>query len=449
MIKLILVSETKPSMVFQLAQAELSKEGLLVSNPVSFEQTIDVLKASKASFVVINAEQRKLEAFELCQKIKHDLKGGVKVFVYLPDASLNEASKFGLLNAEVEDEHSLGNLSSKILINKPRQYLYNETTIAVCGLSGGLGASHIVVLMAYALGLIGQEALLLESTNNFTIKQILQLRSNLALLGHDRSRDSNQVLDADWFNNFVSKTKLLPLTSYLNLFNSPEDRLQYLLQSTKTCQQIIDFAQLAESILIKQQGLTQDFSSSFATKEIKQQLLAIKTSARYLEKDLQGQSLSLFDEIIGLGSTLASTMIFDLGSDLSSSLNRQLLHLSKYLVVVLKDDANVKANYNALRNFVIDQYPCIVVPVLASNSERYLRYKAIDDDSWLDILGEKPLIYPYKPESITRLLFESRALARNDALLNFAKELLHCCRVETDYLLDQKKILNFLVGGNG
>jgi hypothetical protein len=447
MINLILVSESNPDLSLQTTLNELAKEAILLSNPINFDQGLRFLKNSNGHFVLINAAQRKLEAFELCQQIKQEFKGRIKVFVYLPNASLNEASKFGSLNAEVEDEQSIRHIASKISIDKNQQYLYDELTISICSLYGGLGASHLAVLLAYTLGLTGHHSLLLESSNNFTLKKILNIDNNLALLETDQNKGNKQILDEDWLSNFLTKLGSLPNTYYLNLFNSLDKRLYYLLQNKDTCKQINEIAKSSRKILDKchQSPEPNEFSNAYALKEIKQQLLNIDMISEQLYQDIEGQSLTIFDRIIGLGSKFATTMIFDLSTDLVSPLNRQFLHLSKFLLVLLKDDELVKMNYLALRNFITEQYPCTIIPVLIAEHDNYLRYQNINDEAWFNILGTRPLIYPYKLDSIIKLGSEAKHLNSKDPLLKFARELLRSCSAVIDSEADNERILDLLM----
>lgn len=437
MTDILFVSETEISPELKLAQAEISHRSYGMSQEVRFSRVVEILKHSSINVVLINAQAKKLEAYELARDIKESFRGAIKVFVYLPNSNPNEGSRFGLVNAEVEDETSVQAIVNKLSPKKNRDYILEENITALYSLNGGVGSSFITILLAYVLGQNSQESLVLESSNNSSIKQSLQINSSLALLSRDRSKEINQARDFDWFNGFISKPNLIPRMSYLNLFSNIKERAQYL-------DQLLVFS---SDLAIKLEELVG--TSLCSEPERKSKILNIANSMRLLTKELEGDSFSLFDEILQLGSKISKTMFFDLSSDIFSPLNRQLLRFSKNLVIVFRDTHTMKQELHEQKS-ILEKYKVNLIPVIAPGYYHYQKYQKLSEQDWLAILGEVPLVYPYSPELVISFLFEGEAISESEPLYLFAKQLLTRLGVKTkqESLKSNPNILKLLVGSN-
>lgn len=439
MTDILFVSETDISPELKLAQLEISHRAYNLSQAVKFSRAVEIIKHCSINTVLINAAGKKLEAYELACDIKESFRGAIKVFVYLPDSSPNEGSRFGLVNAEVEDEFSIKAIVNKLSPKKTRDYILEENITSLYSLNGGVGSSFITILLAYVLSQNSQESLVLESSNSFAIRDQLQLSSPLALLSRDRSKEINQVRDFDWFSGFITNSKLIPQMSYLNLFTNVQERAEYFDQS------LIFNSELATRI----EALIESDDTLYTKQERKSKLLNIVNSMRLLTKELEGDSFSLFDEIVQLGSRVAKTMFFDLSSDIFSPLNKQLLRFSTNLVLVFRDTHLMKQEFQEQIK-LLKKYKVNIVPVIAPGYYHYQKYQKLTEADWLRILGEQPLIYPYSPELVTSFVFEGKAIARSEPLYLFAQALLLRLglKIKQESFKSSRNILKLLVGSN-
>ncbi|MBT6842686.1 MAG: hypothetical protein HOA17_02675 [Candidatus Melainabacteria bacterium] len=439
MTDILFVSESEISSELKLAQAEINHRSYSLSQEVKFSRAVEILKHSSINIVLINANSKKMEAYDLAREIKDSFRGAIKTFVYLPNSSPNEGSRFGLVNAEVEDETSIQSIVNKLAPKKSRDYVLEENITSFYSLNGGVGSSFITILLAYVLGQNSHESLVLESSNNFAIKHNLGIQARLALLSRDRSKEINQARDFDWFSGFIAKPALIPLMSYLNLFGTIKERSQY-------SDQLVGFgvglAEKLEAIAAQDLGLDN-------VTEQRSKLMNIANSLRLLNKEFDGDSFSLFDEILQLGSKISKNMLFDLSSDISSPLNKQLLRFSKNLVVVFRDTQSMKQEFQE-HQLVLEQYQVDIVPVIAPGYYHYTKYAKLKEADWLEILGEVPLIYPYSPELVTNFLFEGNDIAKSEPLYRFAKQLLQRLGIKLDSRLARSRsgFLNLLVGSH-
>lgn len=446
MTDILFVSETDVCTELQLAQAEIAHRGFGLSQAVRFDKVIDFLKISPLNIVLINAYSKKLEAYDLARDIKDTFRGAIKVYVYLPDSNPNEGSKFGLLNAEVEDQSSIRAIVNKLNPKQQREYILEENISSIYSLNGGAGSSFITILLAYVLNYYNQESLVLESSNTFSIRGYLNIDTSLALLSRDRSREINQVRDLDWFSGFLSNPALAPKMSYLNLFTNVEERMSYLDQAISFA---ANLARSLEETVTKSSVFDEDISV-YSLKEARSKILNIANSMKLFSKELEGDSFSLFDEILQLGSKISRNIFFDLSSDLSSSINRQLLRFSKNLIIVFKDVHNIKGEYLSHKRLLENKYKLNIIPVLAPGYYHYNKYLNFKEADWQQILGEVPLIYPYRPEIVTKLIYEAETIPETEKLFVFTKELLGRLGINPNRegYRSSRNILKLLVGSN-
>ncbi len=447
MTDILFISETDIKAELQLAQSEMVHCGYSISQAVRFDKAIDLLRISSINVVLINAASKKLEAYDLVRDIKEVFRGAIKVFVYLPESNPNEGSKFGLLNAEVEDHLSIKTIVNKLNPKKQREYILEENISSVYSLNGGAGSSFITILLAYVLNYHNQESLVLESSNTFSIRDSLRIEPGLALLSRDRSKEINQARDLDWFNGFLANPALAPKMSYLNLFTNVAERMSYLDQGIDFA---INLANNLEEIVTKSSIFNDETTHLYSAQEARSKILNIANSTKLLAKDMEGDSFSLFDEILQLGSKVSKNIFFDLSSDLSSSINKQLLRFSKNLIIVFKDVHKAKEEYWAHKKFLEDKYKLNVIPVLAPGYYHYSKYLNFVNSDWHKILGEVPLIYPYRPDVVARIIYEAEPIAESEKLFIFASDLLLRLGINPNRegYKSSRNILKLLAGSN-
>ena len=239
--------------------------------------------------------------------------------------------------------------------------------------------------------------------------------------------------------SYVSKAKRFTNLHYLNLFANIKQRNQYLSQAAKFSTELSNkLEELAEAKL-----------DLFAAQEFRSKLLNIANSLQLLNRELEGESFSLFDELVQLGSKLSKIMFFDLSQDILSPLNKQLLKFSKNIVVVFRDGQSMKQEYLEHKAY-LENYNLNIIPVLAPAYYHYQNYQKLSAQEWISILGEVPVIYPYCPDQVTSFLIEGEQLAKSSPLMNFAQELLSRLAISARPSMSRPSsgLLKLLVGAN-
>ncbi len=434
--EILLVSNTELDPQIELLRTELTHHGYSMSFPVTINKALEHLRQYSYTQILINASQAKLESLELLREIKEIFKSTIKVFIYLPNSSASEGSKYGQYSAEVEDEFSLLSMVDKLAQGEKHSCDFEENFISIYALSGGSGTSLISILLAYALGKRGHDTLLLESSPTATsLRDALALESKPALLTRDRSREQDQVKDSDWFSGFISRSPFLRETHYLHLFASMADRANFMLRASIFVDNITN--QLA--------GLSQRINS-YNIEELATTLRIPCNNLQLLSHELSGNSRSLFDEIVQPGAQFAKTFIADLGSDIQSPINRQILKLSKSLIIVMRDNttANLRESFNSQKKYLEDYYNLNIIPVLAPGHHRYSDYYRFTASNWESLLGVEPLIFPYLPEEVSSFLLDHEELEDQSALLKFSYSLLERAGF-TQTVASRKSLMDFLV----
>ena len=418
---ILLASNTEVSTNLKMLVSEANQKGFVFSSAIPFKNLLGELKQENSKVVLINAENSKLEALELCRSLKNQYKGTIKVFVYMENSSASEGSRFGLLNAEVEDQTSTKLFCDKLL-GLNNEYIIDENIICFASLNGAGGASFTSIALASMLEDYGTNALLFENSANFSLKNYLSLSTNLSLLGSNL--DDNKVTnDIEWFKSFVYKSELLPQSYYLSLFRDFSEKQKFL----KASMSFLD-------------DLATDLRDE--TKTNARELVA--NSLELFKKEMLGTSFSMFNEIIGLGSKLSKNFFIDIGSDFYSSINMQFLKLAKSCLIFIKDNKDMNIEFKKFKDFFEHEHTCKLVPVLVTEEHKYNNYKNISNKEWQSILGTVPLIMPSVKDSFHTLVHRHKAVC-DKKYLNFLQQL----AIELDIKLSQniynpKGILKFL-----
>lgn len=415
--QILFVSGTEISSQLRLSLSEMSDRGFRFMTIADFSKVIISLKSSCVDTVIINSESRKLEAYELAKDIKEHFKSSIKVYVYLPESSANEGSKFGLVNAEVEDDKTVLSLVNKISPESSQEYSIDENITAIYSLHGGVGASSISLILSEYFYQGKEKTLIAETTNNFGLKRLLNLDDGHAILSRDYSRDFNQSKDLDWFRAFLQESLLVPGSFYLNLFNDIQEKENF------NSSFALKIQELSESLDEQIKSFENANDVLFTKQEFVSNLLGISNSLKLSAKELSGDSLILFFEILQLGSQIVDNFIFDIGSDCFSNLNHQILKTAKNLVVVFRDNIDLKDEYLAQKAFFEREYKLKLVPVLVPDIYQQNSYKKFSSKDWQELIGDIPVIYPYAPESMAGFVFDHEPLIRNKKLYQFAKTL--------------------------
>ena len=363
--------------------SEANQKGFVFSNAIKYHEVVQTIKDENVKIVFINAVNSKLEALELCKDLKKEFKAAVKVFVYLHQSTANEGSRFGMLNAEVEDEQSLKLFCDKLLV-LDEECSIEENLVCFSSLSGSSGASFACIALTYLLEQYGSNAILLENSSSFSIRNLLSLDTNLALLSTNNDNSSKYNNDFECFKNFIYKIDNLPTSHYLNLFSNFYSKFDYLNSNYSFLQE------LAKELVDRSR--------------LDEKSTAVANSLEFFYKDLQGSSFSLFNEIIGFGSKLSKNFFIDIGHDYFSAINLQFLRLAKYCLVFFTDQKQIAQDFKSLKSFLEKELKVEAVPVLACNEYNFAEFQKMPIDFWLNILGEVPLLMPSSLASIETLI---------------------------------------------
>jgi hypothetical protein len=420
---ILFASNTEVSTSLKFLISEANQKGFVFTPAILFQDLIGEIKKESSKIILINAEASKLEALELCRVLKNEFKGSVKVFVYMSQSSASEGSRFGLLNAEVEDENSIKLFCDKLLALN-NEYIIDENITCFASLSGSSGASFTSIALASLLEDFSSNALLLENSANFALRDYLSISTNLSLLGSDNDSATKVSNDLDWFKSFIYKSDLLSNGLYLNLFNDYKEKFSYLKNNATF------LSHLASELKSEDISLTKN--------------RAVADSLELVQRDILGNSFSVFNEIIGLGSKLSKNFFIDIGSDFYSPLNIQFLRLAKNCVIFFKDNKEINEEFKRLREFLCSEFSFKLIAVIVTDDYTFKNYNKIKNDQWLDILGTVPLVMPPCKDAFDTLVLRNKKIF-DKKYLNFLQTLSIELGIKHNQgLYNPKGILKFL-----
>lgn len=414
---ILFVTESNPDSLLNLVLNELSSHGFSSSFPVRFTKALEFLRIHPSTKVVlIDARAFKLEAYELCKKIKDTYKGLVKVYIFLDESNLNEASRFGLAQAEVEDPSTIKNLAEKLSYEKEKKIFLDENISSIYSLSGGAGSSTLMILLSHFLSEDMKNTLCLDLSHSQSLRRYLALQPRHFLFNRTLETEFNLEKDLDWLDNYISKSELIPRMSYLNLYSNAKDRYKVLEEAADCLENLVSETELSK----------------------------VRDSINLISKELQGKSYSLFEDIIRLGSKLASNMFFDLGNDLGSPINKQLLNYSKNLIVLFKDEFFISDLYKEEKKH-FQTLNLNVLPIICPGAS-YKNYLKLNEKDWIDILEDYPLVMPYKPEEIMAFTLDKIKIEKSSELYKFVKNLFLRLNIPCSFTQNpnSKRLLKFL-----
>lgn len=435
MSEILFISETELDQALSDAIQELNSYQHSVSLAIKFDKAIDYLKAKECNTVLINAPKRKFEAYQLSKEIKELFRGAVRVLIYSNDSSVNEASKFGLVNAEVEDANSIVQIVDKLPKENKRDFIVNEKFFSIYALDKEEASTEIALMLAYVLSKNGVDSLLLESSNDNNIEERLGIGTKAALLDRDRSKETDLTKDLDWFLAYVSENPLFARSHYLHLFANKINKLKYLQE------QKLYAAKLAKDL----KEFIQDTEQSSST-AVAENLYAIASTLESHGREINGKSHHLFDEIIHTGSKLCNYFICNLGSDLYSSVNQQLLYFSNQILVLIKDQSSsrLKEKYIQCKQELETNFTVQCQAVFLCEAQNYNEYKKLSESDWLELLGEKPILISLASDLILRLEYQQEKTVQNSALYQDLENYLTKTGLKTKTRKENKSLLKFL-----
>jgi MinD-like ATPase involved in chromosome partitioning or flagellar assembly len=411
---MLLVSATELAPELKLSLSELNTRGVSFVTETDFSRVLSVIKMTGIDTVIINSHAKKLESYELAREIRHYFKSLIKVFVYLLDSNPNEGSRFGLVNAEVEDAKTVMSLVDKVFIANSENNQLNENITVLYSLHGGAGASSISIALAEYLTNSQQKTLIAENSNNSSIKKLLRINPAHSFFSEENFRVLNQNKDLDWFKAFLNESSVFAGLFYLELFKNIFEAEAYKESMRKK------FLDLGEEL----QALNPKTTKLYTENDCSNKLTYMSNLIKLYYNEITGQHITSFYEIIQLGSQIFDNFIFDIGSDISSALNRQILKAAKTLVIVFRDKPSIKEEYSNHKNFLEQEFNLKIIPVLSCDSNNNLvNYKKLSDDDWLNLLGDVPVIYPFVPEALASFVFDDTSLMLNKKIYDFAREL--------------------------
>jgi len=329
----LLISEVEEADCLINALNELRNRSYIISEAVNFENGLNFLSIrnniNKFDLIIINASARKLEALEFCKYLSNFKLEKIKILVFLPDASLHEASKFGFFGAFTEDENSI----EKFILNLEKEKdTKNKTKNLICisSLTNSLDSSSVFLSLAKLLGSKEQKTLLSETSLYQTIRQLLNIQDFKTLL--ESSIVQYSMFDINWLKTYLEPTKLGENSLYLSLFKNPSFKLSPALDQIK------------------------------------------------------------LDNALNLAIEKFDHCLIDIANDFSSEINIQLLKRTKYLFIVLENRPNIHEDYKRLKSFLENKYKLLCFSVISSSNAQIKKYREVTKQEWLEKLEEQPLL---------------------------------------------------------
>jgi hypothetical protein len=329
----LLISEVETVNCLINALNELKSRSYIISEAIKFENAINFLSIrnniNKFDLIIINASNRRLEALEFCKYLSSFKLEKTRILVFLPDASLHEASKFGFLGAFTEDEKSIGKFVLN-LENEKNSKNKTKNIICISSLTNSSDSSSVCLSLAKLLGSKEQKVLLSETSLYQIIRHLLQLQNFKTLLEGNTIQDS--IFDINWLKTYLEPNELGENSIYLNLFQDPSFKLN------------------SDLDLIK------------------------------------------LDNALNLTIEKFDHCLIDIASDFSSEINIQILKRTKYLFIVLENRPNIHEDYKRLKYFLENEYKLICFAIISSSTTQIKRYREISNHEWLKNLEETPLL---------------------------------------------------------
>jgi hypothetical protein len=329
----LLISEVEEAACLINALNELRNRSYIISEAVNFESSLNFLSIrnniNKFDLIIINASARKLEALEFCKYLSNFKLEKIKILVFLPDASLHEASKFGFFGAFTEDENSI---ETFILNLEKEKDTKNKTKNLICisSLTNSSDSSSVFLSLARLLGSKDQKTLLSETSLYQTVRQLLNIQDFKTLL--ESSIVQYSMFDINWLKTYLEPTKLGENSLYLSLFKNPSFKLSPALDQIK------------------------------------------------------------LDNALNLAIEKFDHCLIDIANDFSSEINIQLLKRTKYLFIVLENRPNIHEDYKRLKSFLENEYKLLCFGIISSSNAQIKKYREVTKQEWLEKLEEQPLL---------------------------------------------------------
>jgi hypothetical protein len=329
----LLISEIEEADCLINALNELRNRSYIISEAVKFESGLNFLSIrnniNKFDLIIINASERRLEALEFCKYLSNFKLEKIRILVFLPGASLHEASKFGFFGAFTEDENSI----EKFILNLEKEKSTKNKTknlICISSLTNSLDSSSVFLSLAKLLGSKEQKTLLSETSLYQTVRQLLNIQDFKTLL--ESSIVPYSMFDINWLKTYLEPTQLGENSLYLSLFKNPSFKLSPALDQIK------------------------------------------------------------LDNALNLAIEKFDHCLIDIASDFSSEINIQLLKRTKYLFIVLENRPNIHEDYKRLKSFLENEYRLLCFGIISSSNAQIKKYREITKQEWLEKLEEEPLL---------------------------------------------------------
>jgi cellulose biosynthesis protein BcsQ len=403
---ILFINESSILPELDLIKRELIEQGFSSFVKVDFNNGFEMLKTTRFACVLINAHDKKIEAYEFCLRIRSSLGADSRVFVYMPQASLNEASKFGKLNTEIIDLSSLS-VMIDTLKAQDANILTPKKIHSIVSINGGLGASTLTILLAFAIHQYKKSTLILETNNKFSVRDLLGINQGKPFLTRDRGLEHKQILDQKWFKGFLQISPQHSYAKYLDLFTNTTDKISYSEKTAFYCENLIEQINL------------------IGHQEIKPyQLSMISDSLRLIAQDLRGDSGVLLDELVKFLYSADDEVLIDLGLDHQNILNRQFLDLSKNIILLFSDKPGTKSILMDLRNYFLERFSANIIGVFVCDIENFAFYQNISDADWIGTVGFVPIIMPREPDLVTAFIYDNECISKDSRTYTFLKNLL-------------------------
>jgi len=329
----LLISETELDEILEESLVKLRQKAYLISAAIDFNSALNLInhknQLSKFDLVIINGENRRLEALELAKLLSSYKLSQITVVTYMTKASLNEASRFGAYGSFLEDSHSIVNFLDHLNERVETKY-QKKNLISIVGLDTNKENTYLLLSLAKYLSLLDKRSLISETDLHPRLKFRLGVKHFKSLL-HESNTEA--IFDYNWLKSYLEPSSISSKTFYLSLF----DKVQYKLNNT------INLERLNTAIDI---------------------------------------SIEKFD-----------FHLIDLGSDLHSQLNLELLKRTRYLIININAEPFIDQTYKELKSFLEKEFALECYCVLHCESKKQAKkYSQLNAEEWLEVLNELPVI---------------------------------------------------------
>jgi hypothetical protein len=371
--KFLLINNRNLDSALELCLAELKNKQFTITEIASFSEYENIANRN-FDVILINSINEKLSTLDFIADFKNI--NDTNLYVYLPKVSGPEASKFGLNGAAVEDQHSISSFVERAGSQSPKNQKSKTFNTCFLNLNGQAGTSSSAILLSIFLKTISLNSVIVDLADNKGLSHLLDLGDNSALLEHEAN---NQ--DESWLNTFMcqSKNSLLILNAFNQLHSKhlyKEKHSQWSNEASKHLDFLINNYSYDHQIKIEDLEYIQNY---------------LNASRNFI--NMSDVNFTL--ELNQLLSKYCKNLIFDLGADIHSHLNQEVLNKADKIYVCAREEQGLNESYSRLKDFLLREFdkPCSLILNLKNSNPKLIKQS---ENTWLSYFNEVPFLMPYE-----------------------------------------------------